>query len=239
MVCVAQRFVGKHVVRRSSIPTTPSRTLEIPFRSSAARPGRCEEWECCLIYLTCRMPRCTTAYSTFLLHVDAAPIVGHSFRPSLPRSPPPRSPPFLSPPVLCRAAVARSLQVPNMRHLRAMRPTQQTPAADGNNDSLGAAAGTAGTAHGPHGRGRLASPRASVSTDAGDTPTSTTTTTTSSLGDGSGSVPPLGKLTPPPQEEGREVGQAGTASSGRVWFGYLFFVALIFLAVCLVRKGYG
>lgn len=90
-----------------------------------------------------------------------------------------------------------------------MRPTQ-TPAADGNYP-LGA---VGAAAHDPFNRGRLSSPRPSVSTDPGDTPTSTTT----SLGDGSGSgsVPPLGQLTPPslPPQEDWEADQAGAAGSG-------------------------
>lgn len=87
----------------------------------------------------------------------------------------------------------RLFQVPNMRHLRAMR-SAPTPA-----DSF--PLGVGGTFHNLHNnQGRLSSPRASgVSIDTGDTPTSSP-----SLGDGSSSLPPLGQLTPrslPPQEE--------------------------------------
>ncbi|CAN0415504.1 unnamed protein product, partial [Ectocarpus sp. 12 AP-2014] len=60
----------------------------------------------------------------------------------------------------------------------------------------------------------LSSPRASVSTDPSDTPSSSTT----SLGDGSGgSVPPLGQLTPPsltPGADGTGVGGVGAGDDG-------------------------
>eukprot|EP00752_Nemacystus_decipiens_P005489 g4969.t1 len=100
------------------------------------------------------------------------------------------------------------MKVPNMRQLRAMRPTQ-TPATDGSHPS--SAGG--GTSHDPHGRGRLASSsRPGVGTDPGETPPSTTT----SLGDGSDSLPLLGQLTPPslpPPQEDCDSGQASAAAA--------------------------
>ncbi|CAN0053157.1 unnamed protein product [Ectocarpus fasciculatus] len=96
------------------------------------------------------------------------------------------------------------MKVPNMRHLRAMRPTPTPATAD--TFPLG------GPFHDLHNnnnnQGHLSSPRASVSTDPGDTPSSST----ASLGDGSGdSVPPLGQRTPPSPPPGAAGGVDGGA----------------------------
>ncbi|CAM9374407.1 unnamed protein product [Ectocarpus sp. 4 AP-2014] len=115
------------------------------------------------------------------------------------------------------------MKVPNMRHLRAMRPTP-TPAA------AAAAAGDAFPLGGPFhdllnnsNQGRdISSPRASVSTDPSDTPSASTV----SLGDGSGgSVPPLGQLTPPslpPGADGTELGGVGAGDDGAATQGTMF-----------------
>ncbi|CAB1120331.1 unnamed protein product [Ectocarpus sp. CCAP 1310/34] len=121
---------------------------------------------------------------------------------------------------------APRLQVPNMRHLRAMRPTPTRAAAAA---AAAAAAGDAFPLGGPFhdllnnsNQGRdLSSPRASVSTDPSDTPSSST----ASLGDGSGgSVPPLGQLTPPSLPAGADgagvgvgAGDDGSATQGTMF----------------------
>ncbi|CAM9884745.1 unnamed protein product, partial [Ectocarpus sp. 8 AP-2014] len=108
------------------------------------------------------------------------------------------------------------MKVPNMRHMRAMRPTATPTAAAGATFPLG------GSFHdllNNSNQGHdLSSPRASVSTDPGDTPSSST----ASFGDGSGgSVPPLGQLTPPSLPSGADgagvgvgAGDDGAATQG-------------------------